>query len=86
MEYSNSSKVDGLNCIDCLLGGHGRLLQIDSNNDNFYLSPGWMPSNMEKNEHFHQVFDWRQEGTKNLFRELRGIIVIDSLGNLDELT
>jgi hypothetical protein len=84
-KYSNAVKVDALNCIDCLLGGHGRLLEIDPNNDHFYLSPGWMPSNLEKNERFRQVFDWSQEGIENLFRDLKGVIIIDSLGNLDEL-
>jgi hypothetical protein len=84
-KYSNAVKVDALNCIDCLLGGHGRLMQLDPNNDHFYLSPGWMPSNLEKNMHFRQVFDWSQEGIKNLFRDLKGVIIIDSLGNLDEL-
>ena len=83
-KYSNSVKVDALNCIDCLLGGHGKLLEIDPNNDHFYLSPGWMPSNVENNEYFCQVFDWNQKDIKTLFRDLKGIILIDSLGNLDE--
>ena len=83
-KYSNSVKVDALNCIDCLLGGHGRLLLIDPNSDHFYLSPGWMPSNLEKNVNFRQVFDWSEEGIKNLFRDLKGVILIDSLGNLDD--
>ncbi|UCC58775.1 MAG: DUF1638 domain-containing protein [Candidatus Bathyarchaeum sp.] len=83
-KHSNSVKVDALNCIDCLLGGHGRLLQIDPDNDHFYLSPGWMPSNLEKNVHFRQVFDWSEDEIKTLFRDLKGVILIDSLGNLDE--
>jgi hypothetical protein len=84
-KFSNAVKVDALNCIDCLLGGHGRLMEVDPNSEYFYLSPGWMPSNLEKNERFQQVFDWNQEGIKNLFRDLAGIIIVDSLGNLDEL-
>ena len=83
-KYDNSVKVDALNCIDCLLGGYGKLSQIDPNSDYFYLSPGWMPSNVEKNENFRQVFDWNQKEIKSLFRDLKGIILIDSLGNLDE--
>ena len=43
-----------------------------------------MPSNLEKNANFRQVFDWSEEGIKNLFRDLKGVILIDSLGNLDE--
>jgi len=83
-KYSNAVKVDALNCIDCILGGHQNLLQADPKCSHFYLSPGWMPSNLEKNVHFRQVFDWSQNGIKNLFRDLKGVILIDSLGNLDE--
>jgi hypothetical protein len=39
---------------------------------------------VEKNENFRQVFDWSQKEIKFLFRDLNGIILIDSLGNLDE--
>jgi hypothetical protein len=77
-------KVDALNCIDCLLGGHEKLLQIDPNNNHFYLSSGWMPSNVEKNENFRQIFDWSQKEIKTLFRDLKGNILIDSFENLDE--
>ena len=83
-KYSNSVKVNALNCIDCLLGGHGKLLQVDPNSDHFYLSPGWMPSNLKKNVRFRQVFDWNQEEIKNLFGNLKGVIILDSLENLDE--
>ena len=57
-KYSNTVKVDALNCIDCLLGGQGKLLQADPNCDHFYLSPGWMPSNLKKNVWFREIFDW----------------------------
>ena len=83
-KYSNAVKVDALNCIDCLLGGHQKLLQADPNCDHFYLSPGWMPSNLKKNVWFREIFDWNMEGIKEMFRHLAGIIVIDSLENLDE--
>lgn len=83
-KYSNAIKVDALNCIDCLLGGHQKLLQADPNCDHFYLSPGWMPSNLKKNVWFREIFDWNMEGIKEMFRHLAGIIVIDSLENLDE--
>ena len=83
-KYSNSVKVDALNCIDCLLGGHGKLLQLDPNSDHFYLSPGWMPSNLRNNVRFRQVFDWSQKEIKNMFTNLKGVIILDSLENLDE--
>jgi hypothetical protein len=83
-KYSNVVKVDALNCIDCLLGGHGRLLEIDPNHDYFYLSYGWMPSNLKTNKRFSPLFDRSKKEARNQFRMLKGIILIDSLGNLNE--
>lgn len=84
-QYSNAVKVDALNCIDCLLGGHQKLLEADPDGSHFYLSPGWMPSNLKKNKYFREIFDWNLEGIKEQFEHLSGVIVIDSLDNLDEL-
>ena len=84
-QYKNTVKVDALNCIDCLLGGHKNLIQADPKGCHFFLSPGWMPSNLKKNKYFKEVFDWNTEGVKEQFEHLNGIIIIDSLNNLDEL-
>lgn len=82
--YDNAVKVDALNCIDCLLGGHGRLLEVDSNHEYFYLSPGWMPSNLQMNERISHLFNWKRKEVKKQFSTLKGIILFDSLGNLSE--
>ena len=84
-KYRNTVKVDALNCIDCLLGGHQKLLEADPDSSHFYLSPGWMPSNLKKSKHFRGIFDWDMEGIKEQFEHLEGVIIIDSLDNLDEL-
>ena len=81
----NTVKVDALNCIDCLLGGHQKLLELDPNGNHFYLSPGWMPSNLKKIKNFREIFDWDIEDIKEQFECLSGVIIIDSLDNLDEL-
>gem|GEM_PF-298383 len=83
-KYDNVVKVDALNCIDCLLGGHGRLLEIDPNHEYFYLSPGWMPSRLKANLRFRPIFKTSEEETKKQFRMLKGIILFDTLGNLKE--
>ena len=44
-----------------------------------------MPSNLKKNKYFREIFDWNLEGIKEQFEHLSGVIVIDSLDNLDEL-
>ncbi len=78
----NAVKVDALNCIDCLLGGHKKLLQVDPKCEHFYLSPGWMPSNLKKSPRFREIFDWNMEDVKDQFEELSGLIIIDFLDNL----
>ena len=83
-KYDKVVKVDALNCIDCLLGGHERLLEIDPNHDYFYLSPGWMPSNLKMDPRFNRLFDLNSQELKKQFSKLKGIIVLDSLGNLNE--
>lgn len=82
--YDNAVKVDALNCIDCLLGGHGRLLEIDANHEYFYLSPGWMPSNLKMNARFSCLFEGSVKEARKRFIMLKGIILFDSLGDLSE--
>jgi len=83
-KYDNVVKVDALNCIDCLLGGHGKLLEVDPNHEYFYLSPGWMPSRLKANLRFRPIFETGEEETKRQFRMLKGIILFDTLGNVKE--
>jgi hypothetical protein len=83
--YDNVAKVDALNCIDCLLGGHGKLLDIDPNYDYFYLSPGWLPSNLKENPLFRPIFYGTSvEEIRQQFSKLKGILFFDSLGDLDK--
>jgi hypothetical protein len=84
-KHDNAVKVDALNCIDCLLGGHKKLLEADPKGSHFILSSGWMPSNLKKSKYFRGIFDWNMEGIKEQFEHLTGLIIINSLDNLDEL-
>jgi hypothetical protein len=84
-QYNKTVKIDALNCIDCLLGGHKQLLRIDPKCDHFYLSPGWMPSNLKRNKYFKEIFNWKVNGIKEHFEHLKGLIIVDSLDHIDEL-
>ena len=84
-KYPNTVKVEALNCIDCLLGGHKELITADPKGSHFFLSPGWMPSKLKENKYFKKIFDWDIENIKEHFDCLEGIIIIDSLGNLHDL-
>jgi hypothetical protein len=69
-------KVDALNCVDCLLGGKGRLLDVDPDHKAFFLTPGWI--------RFWNSFERSKESLKDRYRMLDGLVLLDSLGNLDE--
>jgi hypothetical protein len=73
----NVVKIDAANCIDCLMGGHGKLLELDPKHEYFYLSPGWMPSKLRGNKRFGGIFQRDEEATKRQFRKLKGILVFE---------
>jgi len=78
-------KIDALNCIDCQLGGKGKSLEADPNQDLMFLSPGMT-------DFFRHTKDIiRKEGLdkttlKELFKDIRGIVLLDTIGNRSELT
>jgi hypothetical protein len=77
-------KVDAVNCIDCILGGKGKSLVADPRHDLMFLSPGMT------NFFAHAKDLMRREGVdedalKQLFNGLRGIVLLDTLGNADKL-
>ena len=73
-------KIDALNCIDCQLGGKGKFLEADPHHDLMFLSPGMT-------DFFsHAKSMMRKEGIEEtalnqLFSGLRGIILLDTIGN-----
>ena len=42
MNEFGTVKVDALNCLDCLLGGHGKVIDIDPDRRFYYLTPGFI--------------------------------------------
>jgi hypothetical protein len=74
-------KVDAVNCIDCLLGGKGKYLTLDPTGRKIFLSPGWIKS-------FNWVFQTIPKDEKHLFKIMfdgcEGIILLDTLGNLND--
>jgi len=77
----NVVKVDALNCIDCLLGGKGNYLKADPENKMIFLSPGWI-------KYFDHYYSIASKEEKNLFSTmfsgLEGIVLLDTLGNLND--
>ena len=76
-------KVDALNCIDCQLGGKGNFLDADPNHDLLFLSPGMIGFF----GHFKEKMQRENVGEdvmKKLFCGIRGIVLLDTLGDADK--
>ncbi len=77
-------KIDALNCVDCQLGGKAKSEEADPNHDLMFLSPGMtdffnhMKTKMQK-----EGIDESQ--LKQLFTGLKGIVLLDTLGNPEQL-
>lgn len=72
-------KVDALNCVDCLLGGKGKVLEVDPNYDLLFLYPGMI----DFLKHFKakaQRENVDEEVINQLFSGLEGIITLDTFG------
>ena len=78
-------KVDALNCIDCQLGGKRKSLEADPQQDLMFLSPG-MTDFFQHAKDIMQKEGIDETAIKELFKDLRGIILLDTLGNASRLT
>lgn len=70
-------KVDALNCIDCLLGGKGKLLDMDPDHKILFLNPAFIEFDEKIRE---ETKDW----TREKYRMLDGIVLLDAMGDLDD--
>jgi len=67
-------KVDAINCLDCLLGGKGKIFEIDPTRSFFYLSPGWLKS-------FQLTYGARRR-LREMFHNIKGKVLIEYMGEL----
>lgn len=76
-------KVDALNCTDCLLGGKGASLKVDPEHNLLVLSPGLIDF-FQKAQQTARQQNIDEETLKQLFNGLKGIILLDTLGEADK--
>jgi hypothetical protein len=72
-------KVDALNCIDCLLGGKGKVNDVDPDHDLLFLYPGMIGFFSHFKEKAKQE-NVDEEAVNSLFSGLKGIVLLDTLG------
>ena len=77
-------KIDALNCIDCQLGGKGKSVQADPHQDLIFLSPGMTDFFKHAKEIMHRE-GYDEDAVKQLFKGVRGIVLLDTLGNAARL-
>ncbi len=73
-------KVDALNCIDCILGGRGKIEGADPNHELMFFDPGMIEFFQDAQKRLEQD-GMNQEALKNMFRGIKGIVLLDTLGN-----
>lgn len=78
------TKIDALNCIDCQLGGKGKSLEADPQHDLIFLTPG-MTGFFNHMKEFMRKEGLDETSLKQLFQGLRGIVILDTLGDSDRL-
>ena len=77
-------KIDALNCVDCLLGGKGKYLEVDPNQELIFLSQGMM--NVFKHlKRLMKKEGFNEEDMSKIFKNAKGIVALDSLGNYSRL-
>jgi hypothetical protein len=81
-------KVDALNCVDCLLGGKGKVLEADPDHDLLFMYPGMIGFFSHFKEKARQE-NMDEKAFNRLFSGLRGIALLDTLGesekNIEEI-
>jgi len=77
-------KINALNCIDCQLGGKGKFLETDPNHDLMFLNPG-MTDFFDHMKEALRREDMDEDSFRQLFKGLRGIVLLDTLGDHEKL-
>jgi hypothetical protein len=76
-------KVDALNCIDCLLGGKGKVSEADPDHDLLFLYPGMIGFFSHFKEKAQQE-NVDEDSFNNLFSGLKGIVLLDTMEQAKE--
>jgi hypothetical protein len=76
-------KVDAQNCVDCLLGGKGAIDKVDPNHELMFFDPGMIEFFQDAKKKM-QKQGIPEEAIRNMFSGIKGIVLLDTLGNAQE--
>lgn len=77
VDRNDAIKVDALNCIDCLLGGKGKLLEVDPDHKYLFLNPAFI-------QFTEKIRGETKQRTREMYSMLDGIVLLDAMGDLDD--
>lgn len=76
-------KVDALNCVDCLLGGKGKVEEADPSHELMFMDPGMIDFfRHAKEKMLKEGMD--EETFQKMFGGIKGIVLLDTLGNAEK--
>jgi hypothetical protein len=76
-------KIDAHNCVDCLLGGKGKINQADPNHELMFMDPGMIEFFVEaKKKMLQEGMD--EETFNGMFGGIKGIVLLDTLGEAEK--
>jgi hypothetical protein len=76
-------KVDALNCVDCLLGGKGKVEEADPSHEFMFMDPGMIDFfRHAKEKMLKEGMD--EETFQKMFSGIKGIVLLDTLGNAEK--
>jgi hypothetical protein len=76
-------KVDALNCIDCLLGGQGKIEEADPNHELMFFDPGMIEFFRDAKKKLKQE-GMDEETMRNMFSGIKGVVLLDTLGEAEK--
>ncbi len=76
-------KVDAHNCVDCLLGGKGKIADADPDHEIMFFDRGLIEFFQEMQTKLKQD-GMDQDTFKRMFTGLRGIVILDTLGEAEK--
>jgi hypothetical protein len=76
-------KVDAVNCVDCQLGGGGKVDSVDPEHNLMFMGPGMVEFFVHMKEQLKkQGMD--DEAFANMFSGIKGMVFLDTCGNADK--
>jgi len=77
-------KIDAVNCVDCLLGGKGKSLELDPQHNLMFMGPGMIEFFKHmKEELLKQGMD--ELSFANMFNGIRGFVLLETCGNSEKM-